>query len=72
MTGFATAVAATNGLQTNKICIVANTDFDSCTYAVNLSGCYRPLIINNNIHMLTSSEIRQGGIYLDNSTGYTV
>lgn len=72
MTGFGTAVAATNALQTNRICIVANTDFDSCTYAVNFSGCFKPFIVNTNIHLLQHSAVNQGGIYMDNCTGYTV
>jgi len=72
MTGFGTAVAATNALQTNRVCIVANTDFDSCTYTVNFSGCFKPLIVNTTIHMLQNSGVTQGGIYMDNCTGYTV
>lgn len=72
MTGLGTGVSVTNALQTNRVCIVSNTSFDSCTYAINLSGCFKPFIINANIHLLQHSDVTQGGIYMDNCTGYKV
>lgn len=72
LTGLGTGVSVTNALQTNRVCIVANTDFDSCTYAISFSGCFKPFVVNTNIHLLQHSAINQGGVYLDNCTGYTV
>ncbi|MFT4061358.1 MAG: T9SS type A sorting domain-containing protein, partial [Edaphocola sp.] len=71
-TGLQYAINVTNSLQTNRVCIVANTDF-SCLHSINMSGCLNPYIINCQFIWPKYVPLQNYvGVYLNNCTGYKI
>lgn len=69
--GLHTGIVISNKLETDRVQIVLNSDF-SCQNDINFSGCFNPLIGNNNFFIDGYGSNPPVGIYLNNCTGYKV
>lgn len=75
--GFTNGVLVTNSLQTDRVCVITNTDF-SCVKSINMSGCLNPYILNCRFEIPfynfppAQPPYNVVGAYLNNCTGYKI